>query len=288
MTPTIRLSACIIAMNEELALERALRSLSFADEVIVVDGGSTDRSKEIAARMGAKVVTHSWQGFAKQRNIGLDHCSGDWVFFLDADEEVSVELAQRLRQIAADDPTRHPNCYSIRREEFFLGKQLRYGPGNPSHQWRFFKRKGVRFEGEVHEYPRFEGAVGLISDEAIAHWPDLGIDKFLSKLNHYTTLEALDRFAQGQRTTLFHAMGTFFSTMLKNGVRYRGFWNGKEGFVLTVLESFSRVARHLKLWVLWQVHDGRIKINLPFRLPEPGSARAPEKSELERPEWRPE
>jgi hypothetical protein len=83
-------------------------------------------------------------------------------------------------------------------------------------------------------------------------------------------------------------VGTFFTTFLKNGVRYRGFLNGKEGFVLTLLESFSRVVRHLKLWVFWQVHEGRMKISLPVKLPVPGSAKAPEKHELERDVWRQE
>lgn len=283
-----KISACVIAFNEERTIERCLKSLRFADEIVVVDAGSADRTAALAQKLGAKVVMHAWQGFARQRNAGLDSCSGDWVFFIDSDEEASPELGARLKAISADALGQHPNCYSIKRIEFFLGRELRHGPGNPSFQWRFFKRTGVRFEGEVHEYPRFDGPVGLVDDQAILHWPDLGIDRFLTKLNHYTTLEALDRFALGQRTTLFHAVGTFFSTFLKNGVRYGGFRNGREGFVLTVLESMSRVVRHLKLWVFWQVHEGKIKMDLGVRLPQPGSAKAPLKSTLEREVWKPQ
>ncbi len=283
-----KLSACVIARNEERTLERCLKSLAFADEIVVIDAGSTDSTVAIARRFTEKVVSHAWQGFARQRNVGLENCTGEWIFFLDADEEASTELGLQLKKIAAESAARHPNCYSIKRDEFFLGRHLNHGPGNPSFQWRFFKRAGVRFEGEVHEFPRFDGPVGMITDAAIAHWPSLGIDRFLVKLNHYTTLEALDRFAQGQRTTLFHAAGTFFTTFFKNGIRYRGLWNGKEGFVLTLLESFSRVVRHLKLWVFWQVHEGHLKIDLGLRLPPPGSAQAPAKAELERPVWKPE
>ena len=283
-----RISACVITYNEERALERCLNSLKFVDEIVVIDAFSGDRTAEIARAHASKVVQSKWAGFTRQRNIGLENCTGDWVFFLDADEEATPELAARLRQIANDDLTEHPNCYSIKRIEYFLGKELNYGPGNPSFQWRFFKRTGVRFEGEVHEYPRFEGNIGLINDAAILHWPDLSIDRFLNKLNHYTTLEAVDRFAMGQRTTLWHAVGTFFSTFLKNGIRYRGLLNGKEGFILTLLESFSRVVRHLKLWVFWQVYEGRLKISLPIELPKPGSARAPTKAELERAVWQQE
>jgi glycosyltransferase involved in cell wall biosynthesis len=279
------ITACVITRNEEHVIERCLRSLKFADEIVVVDAGSTDRTTELARQLGAKVVTQAWRGFAPQRNTGLDQSSHPWVFFLDADEEATPELGARLRRIAEGSPADHPNCYSIKRIEYFLGRRLDHGPGNPSFQWRFFKKQGVRFEGEVHEFPNFAGAVGLIDDAAIHHLPDLGIDRFLSKLNHYTTLEALDRFGQGQRTTLAHAVLTFFSTFAKNGIRYGGLRNGKEGFVLTLLESFSRVVRHLKLWVFWQVHDGRIKMNLGVRLPEPGSVRPPSRAELERPVW---
>lgn len=280
-----RLTACVIARDEERTIERALRSLSFADEIVVVDGGSTDRTREIAARYATRVIENPWRGFADQRNVALSSSRGEWVFFLDSDEQASEELGRRLRAIASDEPSRHPECYSIRRIEYFLGKELRFGPGNPSHQWRFFKRAGVSFEGEVHEFPRFKGPVGRI-EEPILHDPDLGIDRFLSKLNRYTTIEALDRFAQGQRTTLFHAFGTFFTTLLKNGVRYGGFLNGKAGLVLTALEAVSRVVRHLKLWLFWQVHEGRIRMDLGFALPRPGSAKAPSKADLERPAWR--
>lgn len=281
-----KISACIIAKNEERTISRALTSLKkFADEIVVIDSHSTDKTAELARSFGAKVIASDWKGFAHQRNVGLDHCSNEWVFFLDADEEASLELGVRLKKIAAEPTASHPNCYSVTRYEYFLGKELHYGPGNPSYQWRFFKRHGVRFEGEVHEYPRFEGPVGEVR-EPIRHNPDLSVDRFLNKLNHYTSLEAIDRFSQGQRTTLFHAFGTFFTTMLKNGIRYRGFLNGKEGVVLTILESFSRVVRHLKLWTLWQVYDGKIRMNLGFDLPKPGSAKPPTKEELDKPVWK--
>ncbi len=276
-----KITACVITRNEEQSLERCLKSLSFADEILVIDAVSTDRTAEIAKKYAHKFLVEPWKGFTHQRNLCLKHATHPWVFFLDADEEVSELLARRLKKIAKDPMSAHPNCYSVKRVEFFLGKELHYGPGNPSFQWRFFKKDNVSFVGDVHEYPRFEGAVGLLL-EPILHWPDLGIEKFLNKLNHYTTLEALDRFAQGQKTSLFHAFFTFFSTFLKNGIRYRGFLNGKEGFVLILLESFSRVVRHLKLWVYWQIYAGKIKINLPLELPVPGSTLAPDKRELEK------
>ncbi|MGE4233766.1 MAG: glycosyltransferase family 2 protein [Bacteriovoracia bacterium] len=276
-----KISACVITLNEESSLERALKSLGFADEIIVVDSFSSDQSLKIAQRFTNLTFQRKWEGFAQQRNFALSKCTGDWIFFLDADEKASEQLGKELRRIASSS-TEKPNCFSVQRIEYFLGKELRFGPGNPSHQWRFFK-KGVRFEGDIHEYPLFDGPVGRI-EQPIYHWPELDIERFIRKLNHYTSLEALDRFKQGQKTTLLHAFLTFFSTFLKNGIRYKGFWNGKEGVVLTLLESVSRVVRHLKLWSLWQIYEGKLK--LEKTLPKPGSKIPPAKHELERPVWR--
>jgi len=279
----VKISACVIAQNEERSLGRCLQSLTFADEIIVVDGGSVDNTVQVAQQYG-RVVQQKFTGFTAQRNRALLEAKGDWVFFLDSDEEASPELARRLKTIAGESLNQHPNCYSIRREEYFLGQKLNFGPGNPSHQWRFFKRAGVSFEGQVHEFPVFQGGIGIL-EEPIHHWPDLAIDRFLVKMNHYTSLEAYDRFSQGQRTSLAHAVFTFFSTFLKNGVRYQGFRNGKVGLVLVLLESISRTVRHLKLWTYWQVYDGRLKVNLGFSLPAPGSVKAASQEQLERPQW---
>lgn len=292
--PALLLSACVIALNEEQCIERCLQSLIFADEIVLVDGGSTDGTLERVNNFGAlhgkvRVEEFGFQGFAQSRNRALEMALGRWVFFLDADEEVSSDLGRRLKNISRENPDHHPRCYSVRREEYFLGRHLKHGPGNPSHQWRFFLKQGVHFKGEVHEYPVFEGAVGRI-DEAILHWPHLSIDRFINKMNRYTTLEALDRFAQGQRTSLLHAILTFFSTFLKNGIRYRGFWNGRAGLVLVLLESFSRTVRHLKLWLLWQVHEGRLAydpwLGQKLKLPKPGVKEATPLAEIEKPEWK--
>ncbi len=277
-----KLTACIIAKNEEATIERALKSLSFADEIVVIDSFSTDQTLSLSKKYTNAVYQNQFKGFSDQRNFALSKCSGDWVFFLDADEETSPELGFKLKQIAIEPEEQHPHCYSIKRVEYFLGKELNYGPGNPSHQWRYFKKNKVRFEGHVHEFPRFDGGVGKI-DFPIFHNPNLGIDRFLTKLNHYTTLEALDRFSQGQRTSLLHIVGTFLTTFFKNGIRYGGFLNGREGFILVLLESFSRVVRHMKLWLYWQIHEGRISIKLPYVLPQPGSSTGFSKQELEKP-----
>lgn len=293
MQSPIRLSACIITRNEEAFIERCIQSVHFADEVIVIDAESSDQTRTIAEGLGAKVHTNPWKGFSHQRNLCLEHAKGDWVFFIDADEEASKELGAELRQwISLNDRFQasglfFPHCFSVRREEFFLGRHLKYGPGNPSFQWRFFRKNAVRFVGDVHEYPQFEGPIGALSKGFLNHNPHLNVDRFLKKLNHYTTLEALDRFQQGQRTSLFHAVFTFWTTLFKNGIRYQGFRNGKEGWILIILESFSRVVRHLKLWTYWRIHDQELKIRLDHPLPPPGTTPKPAGEIFQRKTWVP-
>jgi hypothetical protein len=138
----------------------------------------------------------------------------------------------------------------VRREEYFLGKRLSGGPGNPSFQERLFKRDAVKYIGNIHEYPKvLYGDYGLIQ-EAIHHNPDFGIERFLDKMNRYTSLEAMDRVKEGKRSNLWHAFGTFISTFLKNYISYQGYKNGKEGLVLCFLEASSRSVRHFKVWAI--------------------------------------
>jgi glycosyltransferase involved in cell wall biosynthesis len=262
---TNALSVCLISKNEAHAIARALTSIrrEFGSiDIIVVDAESIDATTNIAKHMDARVFTKPWTGFAEARNFALAQATTEWVLFVDCDEAIEEGFAAKWTALNATNKNL-PNCFSVRRREFFLGRELYFGPGNPSHQWRLFRRSAVRFVGAVHEYPEFDGPIGSIESTGLLHWvqPDeptapenvfQDVVRFLNKMNHYTTLEALERFAQGQTTTLWHAFFTFFSTILKNGISYQGFRNGKEGVVLILLEAFSRTVRHLKLWVLWR------------------------------------
>lgn len=244
------LSAIVIAKNEERLIERAVTSLRFADEIVVVDAESSDQTAQIAKGLGARVVTRAWTGFADQKNFAMEQARGPWIFALDADEAASPELGIMARKIVESYKAGNPVCYRVRREEYFLGRHLTGGPGNPSFQERLFLKEWVYYQGHVHEFPLIRsnapGGYGLIQ-EPIHHNPTFNTDRFLGKMNHYTTLEAKDRFSRGQRTSLFHAVGTFFTTFFKNYVSYRGYRNGWQGVILIFLESTSRSIRHFKI-----------------------------------------
>src|SRR6266446_2968992 len=153
----VTLSVAIITKNEEANIRRTLESVRWADEIIVVDSGSTDRTCEIAREIGAKVFVEDWKGFAAQKNSAIEKCTGDWILSLDADEEVSEELAKNLREDLPCYDGKMPfapdlNGLYLNRRNLFLGRWIRHGGFYPDRKLRVFRRNTARFENRpVHE-----------------------------------------------------------------------------------------------------------------------------------------
>ena len=249
-------SALIIARNEETHIERCLASLCWADEIVVIDGLSTDQTKVKCLRPDApwasklRFIENRWEGFRQQRNLSLDCATHDWVLVVDADEACSPALSQRIQELLSEGPPL--KAYKVHREEYFLQKPIRYGIWNPSYQDRFFHKKGIRYINDIHEYPPFPSQPGRIH-EPLLHSPDFNIEKFLDKMNRYTSIEALDRIKQGKRTNLIHLLGAFPAMFLKNYFYYSAWRDGWHGLIISLLEGVSRVVRHIKMWSI-QIH----------------------------------
>ncbi len=255
------LSAFVICHNEEKTIARCLQSLSFASEIVVVDSGSTDTTLSIveSLRLGGlpiRLETRRWSGFSDQKNFAMSLCQFPWIFTIDADEAATPRLQAKVLAIVngteATKATKATgiSCYRVRREEFFMGTHLKGGPGAPSYQERLFQNGKVRYIGAIHEYPAVqEGKMGVIH-EPILHNPLFTLESALAKMNQYTTLEAHDRFAKGQRTSLLHAFATLFSALYKNFFVYGGYKSGKVGFIWAFLDATSRCFRHIKIWAL--------------------------------------
>lgn len=246
-------SAVIITKNEEAHITRCLGSLAWVDEILVVDAESTDKTAIIcqhpAQPWSNKLhwVSRPWTGFRDQRNFAIRHAKNPWVLVVDADEECSPQLQKKITSFfenGAEPPCR---AYKIRRIEFFLGRQIQYGIWNPSYQDRFFYRDGVSYQNDIHEYPLFLVHPEKI-EEPLIHSPDFAPDKFLKKMNEYTTLEAKARVENGQRTNLVRLFFAFPAMFLKNYFYYKAYKDGIHGFVISLLEGISRVVRHIKIW----------------------------------------
>jgi glycosyltransferase involved in cell wall biosynthesis len=241
----IILSAVVLSQNEEKNLPRCLRSLKFADEVLVVDALSEDSSPEIARDQGARVVQQKWMGFAGQWQFAVDHARGDWVLLCAADEEVPAALAGEIRRTVSQPGG--SNSYRIPRRSQFLGDWMDHGPWARDAQVRLFRKDcGHIAERAVHEGVMVQGEAGMLVNP-IYHYTHQTIAESVARLNRYTTLEAGDR-AGRRRIGLFDAvfppLAVFYRYYLVKGCWRAGF----RGFLLSAITAMYKSILYLKIF----------------------------------------
>ena len=255
--PIPLLSVAIITLNEERNLARTLASVRFADEIVVVDSGSTDRTLEIARESNARVFSNPWRGFASQKNFAIAQCRGTWVLSLDADEELSPQLQAQLRTLLPSNPPF--DAFHLRRRNLFLGRWMRHGGYYPDPKLRLFRRNAVAFstafeERPVHETIRFDGASETLDYDLIHHaYPTL--ESYLEHMDRYSTLGArllLEQHRTGGSWLSFHwnvfAIPTF--EFFRNYLLRFGFLDGREGLLLHLYHSAYVSWKYSKCWEL--------------------------------------
>lgn len=244
----MKLSVIIITKNEEQHISDCLESVSFADEVIVLDSGSTDKTVEIARRLGAIVqVSPDWPGFGPQKNRALDLATGDWVLSIDADERVTPEL-QAAIQATLLAPSF--DAYQMARLSNFCGRWIRHSGWWPDYVTRLFKRGTARFtDVAIHERVQTTGSVGTLSGHFL-HYPYADLAALINKVNRYSSDAALMMFQRGKRTSLAAVVGHSVWTFIRIYVIRRGFLDGREGFVLAAVAAAGSFFRYSKLLYL--------------------------------------
>jgi len=252
------LSVAIITLNEESNLPRTLASVHFADEVIVLDSGSTDRTLEIAATYtNVKVLTEPWKGFSAQKNSALEKCTSQWVLSLDADEELSTELQIEMRTLLSGNPP--SDAYMLRRRNLFLNKWIRRGGYYPDPKLRLFRRHTANFaprarfsERPVHETIAFEGHLDTLHHDIIHHaYPDL--ENYIEHMDRYSTLGASLLVDQGKTSRSFLAFywnvfAVPLFTFVWNYIFRLGFLDGREGLLLHLYHSNYVSWKYAKAW----------------------------------------
>lgn len=230
------LSACVIARDEERRLPDCLASLGFCDEVIVVDSGSRDRTREIAREAGARVVEHPWRGFAIQRNVALDHASGSWAIEVDADERVSPELAGEVRALL-DDPPPDVRMAAIPMRDLFLGRPLGPSARYPRYRHRLFRRDAFRHDESrtVHEGLWPDGPTAALAGE-LRHVLASSWREALSDANAYARLEAAQRARPGPLAALFGILVRPTAKLAYRLALYGGWRDGWRGAARIGLE----------------------------------------------------
>jgi glycosyltransferase involved in cell wall biosynthesis len=244
---TVTLSVVIITFNEEANLPRTLASVTWADEIIVVDSGSTDRTLEIAKSCNTKVWVEPWKGFAAQKNSAIEKATSDWVLSLDADEEVSTELKTDIGNVICDRSPREG--YSIPRRNMFLGRFIRHGGFYPDAKLRLFRRGAAQFESRlVHEDAQLDGTAGTLGGDLIHHsYPTLS--SYIEHMNRYSSLGAEMAVSKGKRGFSFvNIVLRPLFTFIYNYFFRLGFLDGREGLLLHLYHSVYVSWKYAKLW----------------------------------------
>ena len=250
------LSVAMIAMNEEENLPRTLESVRWADEIIVVDSGSKDRTIEIAKSFGAKTSYHDFGGHGEQKNVALDLCTSDWILLLDADEVLTPELQQEIRDLLAGDSKY--GAYWIPRLNLIFGRWMRHGGFYPDPKLRLFKRGAARLSEGVgpHSTPQFEGPKGKLKHDMLHYaYPNMVI--YLEHMNRYSSeiaqlLVRDGRCSKSLVAFLWNAVANPAATFIYNYFFRLGFLDGREGLLLHLNHSVYIHWKFIKAWWIGQ------------------------------------
>lgn len=248
-----KITALAITFNEEENVKRYVESLAFADEIIFVDSYSTDNTVAIAKEMGVTVIQNKFEDFSSQRNFAISKAKNDWITFFDLDEVVTPELEKEILGVISS--PKPAVGYFVKRKFFFLGKKINFGGWQNDKVIRVFNKNFCKYNGNlVHEIIAAKGKVANLKNN-VNHYSYKSFDNYNNKLNHYSKLQADGLYSKNKRPKVYH----FFVRPI-----YRFFWqyfyrlgilDGKEGYILAYIHSFSVFKRYLQLWLKYRKID---------------------------------
>ena len=238
------ISVIIITYNEEENIRECLEGVKWADEIIIVDSFSTDKTPQICKDYTDKIFQKRWEGFGFQKQFALEQTTFDWVLSIDADERVSGELKE---EILSNKNTLDKDGYYIPFKFYWLGKRLRYGGCGKERHIRLFRRQKAKFQGLIHEKLLIDGEIGCLKN-SIIHVSYKNIENYFNKFNLYSTMVANQRFKEGRKIPfvfqLFASVWDFFNRFIFK----LGFLDGMHGFLWASFSSFHRLVKYAKLW----------------------------------------
>jgi glycosyltransferase involved in cell wall biosynthesis len=245
----MRPSLAVVLITRDAAhlLPRTLAAVSFADRILVVDSGSTDGTREVAEKLGARVVSQpEWKGFGHQKTYALSLADAEWILVLDADEVVNPELASEIRRVTA--ARGEVSGYSMRRVNFFGSDRVRFGHSRPSYVNRLFQKgKGRISDHRVHERVLVDGPVERLKGE-LHHYTSESIAHRIRKNDEYATVAAEEWFREGKRGSLLQLLFVAPLSLFRDLLLKGGILDGKSGVVLATLGAFYSFSKHAKLW----------------------------------------
>lgn len=242
-----KVSVTVITKDEEDDIAAALASVSWADEIVVVDSRSSDRTVEIARSLGARVVVRDWPGYVAQKNFAAAEATHDWILSLDADERVTPELTADIRRVL-ENPAHA--AYRVPRLTWHLGRWIRGTDWYPDYQRRLYDRRAAQWTGKyVHEAVAVNGSVGQLRGD-LWHFPYKDIADHLETIDRYTSYSARQMHESGRRASLLHLAAHPPLAFLRNYVAKGGFRLGTAGWIVSAMNAYYVFLKFAKLWQL--------------------------------------
>jgi glycosyltransferase involved in cell wall biosynthesis len=249
-----RISVTVITRNMAHCLERCLQSVAWADEIVVVDSGSSDATLEIARRYAHQVVHHDWPGYGAQKRHAANLAAHPWILSLDADEWLSEELGASIQQLLRQGPKEAGYLLNCRNR--FLGRWLLHGEGYPDRHLRLFDRRRGNWQDRViHEQVEIDGSIGRLQGDFL-HDSAASLSAYLDKQNRYTLLQAQLLFEQGKRAGWSHLLLRPVWRFIRLFLLKRGFLDGAPGFIHIVIGCFNTFSKYAKLYELQRADQG--------------------------------
>lgn len=239
-----KISVVIITKNEEKNIKSCLESVKWADEIIIVDSFSTDKTIEIAKKYTPKIFVRSFKDYSDQRNYANQQASEPWILTVDADERVTDDLRKEI--LEAINNVKY-DAYWIPCLDYMFGKFIKHGGWYPQYHIRLYKKDKTKWVGKVHEKPYVEGKIGYLKNP-ILHYSHLKISDFLKKLNRYTSIEAQELYNAGYKPNLLRLIFWPVIVFVYKYVCKLGFLDGIHGLVLAVSLAYYHFMRYAKLW----------------------------------------
>lgn len=241
------ITAIIPTLNEEIHIEEAIKSVSFANEIIIIDSFSTDKTVELAKKQNVKIIQRKFDDFSTQKNYAIDLATNKWIYLLDADERVTSKLREEILE-AVKNPRNFVGFY-MKRTLFFMGKEIRYGGCQSDKVVRLFLKKFCRYDGNpVHESITTNGKLGFFKYK-INHFSYRGYDHYISKMNHYAALRGKQLHINGKKVSLFHILIKPLARFVIHYFVRLGFLDGFEGFIFAKTQAYGVFTRYVKLHI---------------------------------------
>lgn len=247
MTESLPLSACVITLNEEDNIARCLRSVQWADDILVVDSGSEDRTIEIAEEHGARVIHNDWPGHKQQKQYATDHAEHDWIFSLDADEKVSEELAENVQSLFDEGSPEPQTSFEVNRLAKYMGRWIHHGCWHPDWIIRLFNRTETSWGGEnPHDRVLPTDSVERL-DGYLYHWPYESLSDQMDYINFYSSVAAREKHKKGETGGITRGIVHALGRLAKDFLLKFSWLDGKEGFIITLTNAYAKFLKYTKL-----------------------------------------